>query len=98
MTFVVKEATNNTYPEYVVSTIRGFAEADVTIDAIKQVTISGQRFTLAQLNHDDEVVWAWITVKDGSGYGFTCGCEINVDAGAVQRDLCQAMADTFVIK
>lgn len=98
MVFVVKEQTNDSFGAYVVSTIRGFAESGTTVDSVKVVDLNKQKFVLAQVNHDDEVVWLWVTVKNGFGYGFTCGCDINPRAGAAQRDLCQYMADTFVIE
>lgn len=98
MVFVVKEQTTDSFGAYVISTIRSFSESGATIDAVKVVMVNGQKFVLTQVDHQDEVVWAWVTVKDGFGYGFTCGCDINPDAGAAQHDVCQHMVDTFVIK
>ena len=98
MIFVVKEETTDSFGAYVLGTIRGFSEGGATIDAVKMVMINGQKFVLTQVDHRDEVIWVWVTVKDGFGYGFTCGCDINPDAGALQRDLCLNMASTFVIK
>lgn len=98
MVFVVKEQTEDSFGTYVISTIRGFSEFGATIDAVKVVMVNGQKFVLAQVDNRGEVVWVWTTVKSGFGYGFTCGCEINPDAGAAQRDLCLAMANTFQIK
>lgn len=98
LVFVVKESTTDSFGAYVISTIRGFSDTGSTIDSVKIVQVNNQKFVLTQLNKDDEVVWVWMTVKNGFGYGFTCGCEINPDGGTAQRDLCQHMADTFVIQ
>ncbi len=99
MVFLVKEAdANTTYPTYVLQTMRGFTEAGSNVDSVQQVTINGQQWTEVLLDKNMEAVWAWITVKDGVGYGFTCGCEINMDAAQDHFDMCHAMANSIQIK
>lgn len=98
MIFVVKEQTTDSYGQYVISTIRSFAQMGAIIDTVKMVVINGQKFVLTQVDNNMEVVWVWVTVKDGYGYGFTCGCDINPDAGTAQQTLCHSMANSFQIK
>lgn len=98
LVFVVKEKTDDSYGAYVVSTIRGFVESGGLIDSVEMVMVNGERWCLTQVDHSDEVIWLWVLVKDGFGYGFTCGCELNPDAGASQYRLCQSMMDTFQLK
>jgi hypothetical protein len=96
--FVKEEIGDATYAQYVISTIRAFAEGGAMVNSIKQVKLNDRKFILAQLSKDGEVIWAWITTVDGWGYGLTCGGVINVDAGAEQHDMCQAVADSLQIK
>lgn len=98
MIFFVKDEAHDTFPEYVVGTIRAFAEGGALVNSIKQVKIGQDKFILAQLSEDGEVIWAWITAKDGYGYVLTCGGVINVGAGASQHDLCQSVANSLQIK
>ena len=96
--FVKEDIGDATYQEYVVSTIRAFIEGGGRINSIKQVKVSDRKAILVQFDKEGEVIWAWITVADGFGYGLTCGGVINVDAGTAQHDFCQAVADSLQIK
>lgn len=99
MVLFVKEDTDGaTYAQYVIGTIRAFAEGGATINSIKQVKLHDRKFIEAQISKQDEVIWAWITTDGNWGYGLTCGGVIDVDAGSAQHDMCQAVADSLQIK
>lgn len=96
--FVKEDIGDATYQQYVVSTIRAFIEGGARINSIKQVKLSERKAILVQFDKEGEVIWAWITVADGFGYGLTCGGDIDVDAGSAQHDFCQGVADSLQIK
>jgi hypothetical protein len=96
--FVKEEIGDATYAQYVIGTVRAFAEGGATVNSIKQVKINDRKFVLIQLSKEGEVIWAWVTSANGWGYGLTCGGVINVDAGTAQHDLCQSVADSLQIK
>jgi hypothetical protein len=96
--FVKEEIGDATYQQYVVATIRAFIDGGGKIDSIKQVKLADRKAVLVQFNRDSEVIWAWIAVADGFGYGMTCGGEISADAGSGPHDFCQTVADSLQIK
>jgi len=95
---LAKETTADSFPEYVIGTVRTFAYKGHTITSIKQVVLHDTKFVLVQVNDDRSTVWDWIAVKDNVGYNFSCGGDIMPDAGASLHNLCQDIANTLVIK
>lgn len=63
--FVKEDIGDSTYAQYVIGTIRAFAEGGATVNSMKQVKINDRRFVVVQLSKDSEVIWAWITSTDG---------------------------------
>lgn len=94
----IKEEVDGGFADYVIGTIRSFAILEFKIDSVKQLIIDGRKFILVQVSKDNKVLWSWLTVKDNFGYAFTCGAEINVDAGSMQHDLCASIAETVQIQ
>lgn len=94
----IKEDGADSFQEYVIGSIRAFAEMEFQVDSIKQVVINGTKFILVQVNKGNKVIWNWITYKDKFGYNLACGTEINPDAGASQHDLCVSIAQTLQIQ
>jgi hypothetical protein len=94
----IKEEFNGTFSDYVISVVRSFAEFEFKLESIKQVSIDGRKFILVQAYQNDKVIWNWLTVKDNFGYSFTCGQQIIADAGTLQQDLCQSIADSLKIQ
>lgn len=98
LVLVIKEQTNDSFGQYIIGSIRAFADSGYRISAIKQVKLNNVPFVEVQINGDGTTVWAWIAVKDGFGYGLSCGGDINPDAGSTLHDLCQDIANTFEVK
>lgn len=94
----VKEGTDGTFADYVIGTIRSFAMLEFKINSVKQVVINDQKFVLVQVSKDGTVIWSWLSLKGQFGYAFTCGADVNVDAGSMQHDLCTSIAETVQIQ
>jgi hypothetical protein len=94
----IKEEIDRTFTDYVIGTVRSFAEMEFKINSIKQVVINDRKFVLVQATNQDKVIWSWLSVKDKFGYAFSCGAEINVDAGTLQSNLCNSIAQTVKIQ
>lgn len=58
---------------YVLEALRGMKGAGAKMVSSKQVDLNGTKFTLLESTKDGVTVWAWVTVKSGFGYVFTCG-------------------------
>ena len=98
LVLILKEQTNDSFGQYIIGSIRAFVISGYRVSAIKQVKLNNIPFVEVQINGTDATVWAWIAVKDGFGYGFSCGGDINPDAGSALHDLCQSIANTFEVK
>ena len=95
---LIKEGTTVSYGQYVIAVVRSFVAEGDQVSSAKQVVVNGNKFVLIQANRDHLTVWTWVTVKDGFGYGFSCGGEVMADAGSSLHDLCQDVANTLEIK
>lgn len=96
---LIKESTQNTFSEYVISSIRGLsAGTSGSLQSAYQVIVNGNKFILAHIKKDNVVVWAWITQKSSFGYVFTCGGEMHSDSGNEIEEICASTAATFKIK
>lgn len=98
MLLLIKEPTSQTFQEYVIENVRNLAAAGNEVRSIKQVVINGNKFVDVQLTDNRSTIWLWITVKDGYGYGFSCGGPNVSDAGTPSSDFCQDVANTLEIK
>lgn len=94
----LKEPTTSDYASYAVDAIRSFAQDDVVINSVHQVMINSIKFVKVQVSTEDTVVWTWLTVKNGFGYGLSCGGDFNPEGGDTLHDLCQGVADTLEIQ
>ena len=95
----LKEGGQAKYADYVVGSIRGFVENGSTIVEIDQVEIHGNKYGKVHLVKASLNIWAWLTTKDGFGYGFTCGGEVDpTTKDNSLADLCQNVANTVEIK
>ncbi len=96
--FFAKEQVMDTYPEYVISTIQSFSDHESQILSMQQVTLNGAKcIKVHMVNKDNEIIWSWITLKDGFGYVLACGGEANADGRYARQDYCQSIANTFYI-
>ncbi len=96
--FFVKEQVMDTYQEYVISTIQSWSDNEALIISMQQVIVNGTKFIkVHMLNKGTEIVWSWITVKNGFGYVLACGGEVNADGRYARQDYCQSIANTFYI-
>lgn len=96
--FVKEDIEDATFAQYVIGTIRAFAEGGATVNSIKQIKLNNRKFIEVQISKQDEVIWVWITTDGSWGYNLTCGGVIDVDAGSAQHDMCQGVADSLQIK
>lgn len=94
----IKEEGSDSFQEYVMGSIRAFAEMEFQIDSIKQVVVNGNKFILVQVNKGDKVIWNWITFKDGIGYNLACGAAMTPDAGASLHEACVSISETLQIQ
>lgn len=96
---VIKEPTDSTYAKYVTATLRDFSIEEIRFDQVRQIVINKQRFILAQGLLEGRTALFWITVKDGFGYWFMCGCSGNMNAGTMKHhELCQSIGDSIQIR
>lgn len=96
--FIKEPLDTETLADYAVESIKDFDQLGYQLNSVKQFPLNDNRFVLTQMNKNDRVIWNWLTVKDGFGYVFACGGDINADAGTGQHDLCFAVAQTVQIK
>lgn len=89
-----KEAFVGTYESYTLTAIREFRAAGAKSISAGQVKINGLNFVRVESLKGDIRMWAWLTFKDGMGYGFYCGGTDN-DAG---YDDCNSIMDSLKIK
>jgi len=94
----IKEPTTNTYSQYVLVSIRALAAQYNHVNEVDQVVINGNKFVEVIITDNKTIIWSWISVKSGSGYGFICGGDTDVDAGNSVHDLCQEIANSIEIK
>lgn len=96
----IKEPTSDTYSQYVIATIRQFADQYNHINEIDQVIVNGNKFVKVQISNDTSMVWSWLSVKNGFGYQFNCGGDVDQDADSnnLAHDLCQEVANSVEIK
>lgn len=97
MVILLKEPSPGTLSEYVDSAIRVAEIANILILAAYHVTINDTKFVLLKMNSKANIIWSWITVKDGVGYNLSCEQQYQMDASSNQK-LCYSIADTFQIK
>lgn len=88
-----------TLADSAIDIIRTFAVDNYLITLVKQSVIHDQKFVLAQVNKGNRVIWLWMTTKGKASYLFTCGGEMDVDAGSLaQHDMCDTIAESIVIQ
>jgi hypothetical protein len=90
---VINEPFTGSFDEYALGSIRAMRLSGVQIVSAKSVEVNGTKFVLVESSKDGIRVWAWVTTKDGRGFGFTCGGPEDVN----QHDLCFGVANTFKI-
>ena len=91
---VIKEPYNRTYDEYIIANIRSVKQNGVKVANVSELTSNGTKFALIKAYQDDITVLMWITVKDGFGWGFSCGGLV----GDASMSECEAMFNSFVLK
>lgn len=97
--FFAKEATTDSYPDYVVGALRSFKSGGMTIASAKQVSVNGKSFLAITANGTNRTIWSWITVYKGFGYAFSCAVEdAPPDAGTSGFDRCNDIANTLDIQ
>lgn len=96
--FFLKEETVSSYGEYVIGTIRAFTEDGNTVVSAKQVVINSNKFIAVEVRNSVTTAWLWIMVKNGFGYGLSCGGNNSADFNGRLYNLCQSIADSVEIK
>jgi hypothetical protein len=97
MTFFVKEATQQTFPEYIINTLRTFADVGMTISSTKQITINGLTFVVVAAADHDRTVWTWVNVSKKNGYIFSCAVA-DIENSDGNFNSCQQIANTIQIQ
>jgi hypothetical protein len=94
----VKEKTDNNFSEYVLGNVQTFGKKGNIVSYAKQVVINNNKFVEVEIDRAPATLWVWLTVKDGFGYGFSCGGNNINDAGTELQDLCHGISETLEIK
>lgn len=92
-----KDETDASYSDFVVGTLKFFVDKGARFHYVRHVTINNQKFITCEFDKTGEIVWMWLTTKDGFAYGLTCGGD-DMDAGDNIRQFCQSIAPTIKIK
>jgi hypothetical protein len=93
---VLREKYDGVVEGYAIEALRGIKGAKADVVSAKSTSLNGINFTLIESKKDNVTVWAWVTVKDGFGYVFTCGGDASqLD---LHRNSCNNIALTFKIK
>jgi hypothetical protein len=96
--FIKEEDPDINFSSFVINTHHTFTTMGFMLNSIKQVVIDNNKYILLQVNHGDDVIWNWMTFKNGIGYNLACGAEINSDVSNSQHDLCFSIADSLRIQ
>lgn len=91
----LKEEFPGTTQDYALFAIQGMREAGATLVGSSMVVINGTNFVLVESNKGAVRVFQWVTVKNKTGYGLSCG---GLDADSHQRALCMGVVNTLTIK
>jgi hypothetical protein len=90
----LKESYAGSYQDYVLIAIRGLKESGAILISSTQVNINGNNFIVTETTANDLRMWLWMTVKNGNGYGFSCGGSATDET---QHDICFSIASTLKI-
>ncbi len=91
----LKEEFPGTAQDYALFAIQGMREAGATLVGSSMVTINGTNFVLVESSKGAIRVFQWVTVKNKTGYGLSCG---GLDSDSHQHDLCMGIVNTLTIK
>ena len=92
----LKEQYPGLKDQYVIEQIRGLRGAGGKLVTASEVELNGNKFTLLEAKKDTTAVWAWVTVKDGWGYAFTCGGDYSSSPSV--RDACFKISSSLKIR
>jgi hypothetical protein len=67
------ESYYGTFFDYTNIAIEATKAANGKLLDVSETFIDGKRFKLISSMKDEVIVWAWVTVYNGSGYLFVCG-------------------------
>lgn len=95
--FLFKNATTDTYAEYIVNILRSLSAGGSIINSSQEVIVNDNKFILVQTSHNNTAGWFWNTVKNGYGYIFSCGGEVTQNDTSL-HDLCISIGGTIQIK
>lgn len=93
---LAKEEFPGSFEQYSLIVIRSLREKSKLVSA-KTVNLNDRKFMLIETIRSSARVWMWVTVKDGLGYGITCG-GVEEDNDQFQHDTCFAVANTLKLK
>ena len=91
-----RDQTDASYSDFVVGTLKVFVDRGAKVHYVHHVTLNNQKFVTCEFDRNGEIVWMWLTTKNGVAYGLTCGGD-DMDAGANIRQFCQSIAETVRI-
>lgn len=91
-----KEEFPGSFEQYVRIMIKGLRQQSHLISA-KPTQLNGMKFVLVETVRSSARVWIWVTVRNGFGYGLTCG-GVEEDGEQLQHDTCFAVANTLKLK
>ena len=92
---LTKEPYTGTFDQFAIDSIRGLRSGDAGLVGTSSVELNGSPFVLAETTKDGLTMLEWITVKDGFGYGLSCGGpEVNSDKHV---EACQKIATSLTI-
>lgn len=96
LVMLLHEPYNGPVEGYVIEAIRGMKDVGAKLISSKQTEINGTKYTLLESKKNSNYVWAWVTVKDGYGYVFTCGGDEN--ELFKHQASCLSIVNTFKVK
>lgn len=98
--FLGKQATTDSFPDYIINSLRAFKASGVNVISAKSITIQNKPFILVTGMPDDKArdIWMWVTLDKGFGYIFSCVVEHSPDASPTAFDVCNTIANSIEIK
>ena len=91
---VMKEKFTGTFEQYVLTSLRSSKDAGAKVESTKTVDSEGKKFVLLEATKDDIKIWTLVTVKNGFGYGVSCG---GPPPYAALNSVCSFITNSFTL-
>lgn len=95
LVLLAKEKFSGTSSEYVLEALRGIKAAGATFNSAKQVELNEVQFVLIDSDKSGVSMWLWVTVRNGYGYGLSCG---GLATDESHKSICFNIASSLILQ